>query len=393
MSDNQTCKEEEEMVSILQNTLINEMNDDEEATMITNKEISGNKKHQKYLAFCIVIAFCLVVLVIVAIIGGGVLEKNTNNKFSNAKSKDLVNIIMEDPVHCLVDENCTSFTFNNSEILKIKQTFNRYDGNDDDLWTKQEFMSFFIESSANGGDVFNYMDFNNDDILSYKEAVIYFMMVSEMSLIKDVAYPVFQKSVEEIYGYNTTNYNDQLFWEYVVELMFVSFDIYQQGFIKKEEYLTNLAESEFNIFAKENTDSITFDEFFHSRFNQQDLDKFVNTDIDSMSAEFQDLAISLNNTQTHIVLSEFKLQHCLYSDIDFEIVRRLIATRSDCYWAVAGCVGAAGATIAGCILGTMSASTGVGFALAWTACGGGSIAAATACRSGWVICEEWINNP
>jgi len=212
-------------------------------------------------------------------------------------------------------------------------------------------------------------------------------MFSELSSVRDIIYPLFQSVIGDIYHYNTTNYKDQLFWEYAAELTFIEFDDYQQGFVTKENYLKRVAVLEFDLFAKKDVNhaTISFDEFLDSRFSQEALDNFVITDLDALSAEYQHLGSLLNNSYIDRLLSGLQLEHCLYSTTNFESIRRrLTSSKWDCIMAVAGCTGSAVATAAGCV------------AAGWTVlgimgCAGASTAVASGCYGAARVCQAYLD--
>eukprot|EP01084_Bolivina_argentea_P091509 164731_1 len=235
---------------------------------------------------------------------------------------------------------------------------------------------------------FSYLDFDNDSVWSYKEAVIYFMLISELPMVKDFMYPVLEQAVRLVYGYNTTIYKDQLFWEYAVELMFVELDDYQQGFVTKTRYFQRLAEIEFDVFAKkdQNHETITFDEFFQSRVDQKSLNTFVNTDTDKLYSDYHHLDISLNKTHTISLLSQLELQHCLHSNIDFESLRRRLGSLWDCAWDLAGCIGTGVLSAAGCLISLGFGANPLSWPYILMICGGGTAATGAACEDAYQSC-------
>ena len=342
---------------------------------------------KRCLIFCII--SCLIFCIVLGILFGFVFNNDNinNNPEQNTKTKNLVESIIEGPSHCLLDDNCTSFTFNNSAIEIIRQQFNKFDGDGDDEWTKEEFIKFYIES-LNGKNEYNLMDINNDEIFSYKEVVIFFMLSSELSIFQEFLIPTYEILIEKIYGYNTnttTIYKDQLFWEYAAELFFLELDIDQEGFISKENYFRKLGELEFDIFGNKD-EKITFNEFLNSRFSENGLDIYVNQNITALSNNYNHIKTLLNHG--HSLLSELKLIHCLYSDIDFESIRRRLKSKIGCLAQIAICAGSGIATIAGCMASIISAPAtfGLTVALVIATCGGGTLAVTGACY----VCNIYI---
>eukprot|EP00485_Elphidium_margaritaceum_P006779 CAMPEP_0202694900 /NCGR_PEP_ID=MMETSP1385-20130828/8632_1 /ASSEMBLY_ACC=CAM_ASM_000861 /TAXON_ID=933848 /ORGANISM="Elphidium margaritaceum" /LENGTH=380 /DNA_ID=CAMNT_0049350833 /DNA_START=95 /DNA_END=1237 /DNA_ORIENTATION=- len=341
----------------------------------------------------IAIAVCLVVLVtaITILLFVFVVDHSSTSGRDPTKTQDLVDVMMEQPTECLLDETCTSFAFTELELSRIRSVFNAYDGDDDSFWSKQEFVQFYIESIDGGSryDVFGVMDLNGDKVWSYKEAVIYMSLMGELQSVHEVI-PAVAGVIREVYNYNSTGYasGDQLFWEYAAELMFSEFDEFQQGFVTRENYLSRLAELEFDMFAHSDAthSSISFDEFVNSRLSDDALRSYVNTDLSALSAEYSILSASLQNS-THVLslLSQLELKHCLYGTVDFPSIRRRLATSKwDCIVAAAGCTGAAVATVAGCIAGS---ATGVGI----VGCAGGAVATSAGCYGAVRVCEAYLN--
>merc|ERR1719461_1756606 len=334
--------------------------------------------------FGMFIALAVAVLVAVTVVifhRAPLQSKNTSN------TKELVQTVMEEPMQCLLDEECTSYSFatHTDEVTKIKQVFNAYDGDDDDLWTKQEFVQFYSEAAMLDSDPWSVMDLNGDSIWSYKEAVIYMMKISEISNVRDVLYPMYTELVADIYNYTSTEYDDQLFWEYAAEIVFVQMDEYQQGFVTKDAYFGQMASAQFDMFAHSdpNHATIAFDEFLGSRLSQQAMNDYVNTDLDALSAEYDHLGMVFAETGADDLLANLQLKHCLYSTVDFENVRRRLSSKSACINNVVGCTGATVATVAGCVLG---ASTGWGI----VACAGGVAVTGSSRYSAYSTCDSYL---
>jgi len=327
----------------------------------------------------IVFCFCLLVIAAALIVVFGVyhnFSENTQPQPNHLTTQEFVEEITEDLLVCQQDINCHEFNMTSDELSKIRNAFNRYDGNNDDKWSKQEFIKYYIEVSQQN-ELFNIMDVNNDRILSYKEMVLYLLNIKGQTFIKDTLVPIYDQLIQSIYRTNVTS-NDQLYWEYIGEMFFYSFDDTQEGYILKDNYLHKLGEIEFGLIASNETNDecITFDEFIEFEFNSNNIKKSVDNDY---LGKFGEIDFTKNT------MKNLHLKHQLYQSSGFvdDNIRRLRTFTSaewNCIFAVSGCTGAAVSTLAACAVS--------GFTFGWSlvACIGGSLGTFGACGAAYQIC-------
>jgi len=311
--------------------------------MTPNIEVNSRRKNGK-----IKIVFCFSLLVIAAalIVVFGVylnFSENTQPQPNHLTTQEFVEEITEDLLVCQQDVNCHEFNITSNEISKIKNAFNGYDGNSDNKWSKEEFIKYYIEVSKQN-ELFDTMDINNDGILSYKEIVLYLLNIKDQPFINDTLTPIYDKLIPSIYKNNVTS-NCQLYWEYIAEMFLYSFDDTQEGYIKKDNYLSKFGEIEFGLITLNETSDeyITFDKFMEFEFNSNSVQKAVNDDV---------LDVAEIDLTKH-TMQNLHLQHQLYEGNVFtDGNRRRLFTSQEygCLTSVSQCTGSSLGTIYNCVL-------------------------------------------
>eukprot|EP01084_Bolivina_argentea_P049396 90850_1 len=212
----------------------------------------SNKRKNKTVWYVLIAIFTISIIIGLSVLIWYV--TSMNNEANNSKSNALYEI---DSIH----KDLNNFT--ESDYNTFDHGFDAFDTNNDGSLNMTEFRIFF-EMQLDNTSTFERMDIDKDGILSYAECVAHLKYgIGTLESWMDSLSPLIYQN----YGYNHSDLsisNTDLFFEYAaIVIYFDTFDVDNNGYIHKKEWLSISSQNEFLINDIDNDGEITEDEFLN----------------------------------------------------------------------------------------------------------------------------------